>query len=316
MTKPIDLKSYIRNNRLEHGLTQEQLAYALADYSDELSDIDALTISRWELGKVEPSLNRLNSIIYYFGDQPHQILGDAGLQLRNLPSSRWLDKKLHEKVKIKHFIGSHPYLPKRIEKLDRFEKNSDFARESVYLVQAYIENVSHGLSSWQSGKLLALQAHASSQAYYFAYHGLLACHCLFVTLPLNVYSKICEGELEENQIDDDLLVQTDQASVCYIISIYSGRTDTLEQMLCLPINYLVQHPLVERISLRVYRDISSIWMNLLPYTVIRYGPICSNEGEGFRFQGKRYSYLLIEFERNTLLSSPTVINMLRNQSAE
>ena len=70
--KPAEIKKF----RMEHGMTQEDLAHKLM--------VDVTTVQRWETGKAEPGLRALQQLINFFLKRPSQWhpLLDALLGLR------------------------------------------------------------------------------------------------------------------------------------------------------------------------------------------------------------------------------------------
>ncbi|MDO6763805.1 helix-turn-helix domain-containing protein [Agarivorans sp. 1_MG-2023] len=308
-----NIADYIQQKRKQIDLTQEQLCQELSVFSPEFNDLDSLAISRWERGKVEPSLNRQVEIISYFGDQAYQIFTGKHFSSKNLPSMDAMNKLLEARTRFKHYMGAHPYLPKNQANYQRICPPDELADRSCNHLSHYIDNLTAGLEQWDSQWLQSLQNTSGGLVSYYFYLGQLGGHSYALKVKPVIFDQLLNGDMSETELRPDMLASRKEPGYLYIFSIYTGRVQA--------INYIYEHifativddPSILHIGLRVRRDIAHIQLDNIPHYVTALGPVSDNTSVGIKYQGKRYQYICCQIERQALINAPIFLNILRNE---
>ncbi len=73
---------FIKNRRLQEGLTQQEFALRLSEASPKLHGVDNVTLSRWEKDQITPTLRRMVQILDALGEGVMARLLKAKLPMR------------------------------------------------------------------------------------------------------------------------------------------------------------------------------------------------------------------------------------------
>ncbi|MGY5452201.1 helix-turn-helix transcriptional regulator [Agarivorans sp. MS3-6] len=312
MTNYKNISDYIQQQRKKADLTQEQLCQVLTAFSPEFGDLDPLAVSRWERGKVEPSLNRQLEIIRYFGDEPYQIITAAEFHSKNLPSIDAMNKLLVARAKFKHYLGAHPYLPQQDLRYQQVCPPDELADRSCQHLSHYIANLSFGCEQWDPQYLQQLQNTESSLVSYYFYFGQLAGHSYALRVKPKYFEQLLHCEIDETDVKPEMLALPSEPAGLYIYSVYAGRIQAINQIYQHLFKAIANDPSLAQFGMRVRRDIAHVMLESIPHTLEALGPPSDNIELGIKHQGKRYQFISCRIERLALLNSPVLLNILRD----
>ncbi|BEU02045.1 hypothetical protein OAG1_08450 [Agarivorans sp. OAG1] len=306
------IADYLQQKRNQANLTQEQLCQVLAAFSPEFSELDALAVSRWERGKVEPSLNRQLEIIRYFGDEAYKIFTSSSFSSKNLPSNQAMNKVLEARAKFKHYLGAHPYLPQSEENFEQITPPHPLTQYSAQHLSNYIDNLTFGYEQWDSAWLETLQNHPAAEVSYYFYLGQLAGHCFALKIKQPYFEKLLDKSLDETDICEEMLASNNEPASLYIYSIYTGRVNAITQVYENLFKAFIMNKSLSYIGIRIRRDIAFVMLENVPHSIESIGPPSDNRNVGIKHRGKRYQYVTCRIERQALFNSPVFLNILRS----
>ncbi len=308
-----NIAEYLVKQRKISGLSQEELADNLRAHSEEFSELDSLTVSRWERGKVSPSLRRQVELILFFGGQPHLLLGDPGFSIKNLQGISRFQRLLLERGKVKTLIGAHPYLPHLDFEFDRVILDGELAQQSAVHLVSYQNNVSWGEDHWAVEQVKRLQSFPSSLMVYYFYEGIIAGHLVAIKLQPRYFEQLMSGDILDEDISTCMLADKDEAGCLFVISAYHGGGHISEDIYCQLFQHVGEDEHILSFGLKVRTDLGVKLLNFINHSVIGYGTEVNDAKAGVKLGNKRVSYILGFVARNDLLSCTTLLNLYRGK---
>lgn len=308
----VDIADYICQRRSEAGLSQEGLAVALINYAPIFTELDPLTISRWERGKVSPNLRRQVAIMEFFNDKPHQLLCDPDFNLKQLPSLDAFNKFVDQQLNYNHVMGAHPYISTDDIRFDRLCKKADEAPKMYELIANYHTNLSRGRENWTPDFIAKLAKARSTQVIFYMVGGLLAGHIIMLKISDETLDRLLTGTLDDSQLKASDLLDVDQTGSLYLLTTYLGGRHVSDDFIAQLLLTLAEDPKNQRLGLKARSDIGIKLMELLAGDVVQVGEELTERLDGAKYQGKRHRFVSFQLERQALLASPLFLNLIRN----
>ena len=307
------IQEYLAQRRAVLGASQEEFADRLADFHDEFTGIDAQTVSRWELGKVSPSLSRQVQLIRFFGDEPSQLLSDRHFEIRQLPSLKSFDKHLQKELEFHHIHAAHPYVDSEVS----FKKIRFIPKEvELYCQQmvAYLKNVSRGVEVWQAQQLMALVQQESCYRVFYLAENLLFGHLIALRLRPEVADELLQYRMHESELLPEHCVRVGEEHVLYFLTGYSGTRNVVADSFLELSQAVAENPLCLRLGLKMRTDFGIKNIALINAAKVCRGPVCEGRKQGVKDGGKRYESISYQISRDEVLASPLFLNLLRPQN--
>ncbi|WP_299790735.1 helix-turn-helix transcriptional regulator [uncultured Shewanella sp.] len=308
------IDDYLINRRTQRGLSQEGLALELQAYGELFADIDSLAISRWERGKVSPNIRRQIALMEYFADEPHLLLSNPEFELKQLPSISAFQKMLDQQTSYNHVMGAHPYISSDNFSFDKVNKHADNAAQMIRWVTHYHSNLTRQRECWQPGFITELVEHPSTEVTFYQVDGVLIGHIIMVRVSPETLNSLLTGQMEDTELTPAYLVDSKQAASSYILSAYLGGRHIAEDYLTHLLLSLIENPLTLGLGYRARSDIGIKLMDFLTGVQIATGERLTDRLDGARYNGKRYAYVSFSLQRQDLLASPLLLNLMRNST--
>ncbi|NRB37142.1 MAG: helix-turn-helix transcriptional regulator [Pseudomonadales bacterium] len=305
-----DIQDYMCRRRDERDLLQEQLADALIAFNDEFKDIDAQAISRWERGKISPSIQRQVLMMQFFGDEPQHILADKNFnigQLRNLDS---FEKLLNQNMEFSHVLGAHPYVDRRAD----FEKVDISKQKSLHYatqIACFQDNLSRQRDHWDGQWLADILAFDSTTAIMYEVNGLLSGHLILLRVKPEYLEALLHYRLDEMNLNSEHLASVDAPGFLYSLSLYSGTKEIHIDINAMVLSIIAEDNQLECIAARARSDVGVKTLELLGADYICAGEELKGKKEGVKLNGRRYKNLSYKISREKILASSLSINLSR-----
>ncbi|ABV35320.1 hypothetical protein Ssed_0709 [Shewanella sediminis HAW-EB3] len=308
------IDDYLLKRRSQRGLSQEGLALELQSYSELFTDIDSLAISRWERGKVSPNIRRQITLMEYFADEPHLLLSNPEFELKQLPSISAFQKMLDQQTSYNHVMGAHPYISSDNISFDKINKHADNAAQMIRWITHYHSNLTRQRENWNPTFITPLVEHASTDVTFYQVDGVLIGHIILLRVSPQTLNSLLTGQLGDSELTPAHLIDSDQAASTYMLSAYLGGRHIAEDYLTHLLLSLIENPLTLALGYRARSDIGIKLMDFLTGVRVATGEPLSDRLDGARYNGKRYTYVSFSIQREELLSSPLMLNLMRNSN--
>lgn len=308
------IDEYLLKRRSQRGLSQEGLALELQSYSELFSDIDSLAISRWERGKVSPNIRRQIALMEFFSDEAHLLLSNPDFELKQLPSMSAFQRMLDQQTSYNHVMGAHPYIPSDNINFDKINKHADNAGQMIRWICHYHSNLTRQRENLDPAFITPLVEHASTEVTFYQVDGVLIGHIILLRVSPHTLSLLLTGQLGDCELTPAHLIDSDQAASTYILSAYLGGRHIAEDYLTHLLLSLIENPLTQALGYRARSDIGIKLMDFLTGVRVATGEPLTDRLDGARYNGKRYTYVSFSIQRENLLSSPLLLNLMRNSS--
>ncbi|WP_144213426.1 helix-turn-helix domain-containing protein [Shewanella donghaensis] len=307
-----DIAEYIVTRRSESGDSQESLAIKLAAYDVLFENLDSLTISRWERGKISPNLIRQVSLIEFFNDQPQQLLCDAAFELKQLPSINSFLKMMGQQLNYNHVMGAHPYISQDTISFDKLSKNADEAESMYGWIANYHTNLTKGREIWSKCFIKSLAQADSTDVSFYLVDGLLAGHIFIIKVSEPTFDALSKNQLNDQQLTPEHLIPADEPGCLYMLSTYLGGKHVTEDFLSQLLVTLAETKNNIAFGYKARSDIGVKLMDFLSGEVVHVGEALQEKMEGAKYQGKRRSYVSFKLRRQSLISSSLFLNLTRS----
>ena len=310
-----NIQHFLLENRNKMHLSQEEIANQLADFNAQFSDIDAQTISRWELGKVSPSLYRQVMLMQYFQVDAHQLLANKHFDLPLLPSIKGFEKHLAAGLEFKHIFAAHPY----IDATDDFVSLTHIPDNISALCQqisAYTKNISQAELTLEPDYLQALITHPSSAHIFYMANELLLGHLIALRLRPEFAHDLACDIIKDYDIKLQHLADEGAPHVLYFLSSYSGTRTSVKKLIVELFALAAKNALCEKILMKTRTDFGVKLITLFESERIHRGAVCEGKKQGVKEGNKRYSHISYSVTREHILASPVYLNLARNQEPE
>lgn len=216
--------SYLKRRRRDNGLTQDRLALALSCHSTTLGGIDSVTISRWERGTTEPTLERQRHVIHFFQDDADQVLPFRSARPNLLSPEQsvgYLIRHYLNSPKLGSKVGTFPEKENRKYEVCHLS-GSDVDDPFIELILDYDHSifeaglpVSHELLHGWIGHSNVLSVVSTKFSHYFG-------HLIALPLAEDIYWRLIHGEMEEAEIRNSDIVPPEEPHGLYIYSLYGA----------------------------------------------------------------------------------------------
>ncbi|WP_153913628.1 helix-turn-helix domain-containing protein [Shewanella sp. TC10] len=309
-----DIADYIVTRRSEAGFSQESLALKLAAYNTLFENLDSLTISRWERGKVSPNIVRQVSLMEFFNDQPQQLLCDAAFELKQLPSIDSFFKMIDQQLNYNHLMGAHPYISQDTISFDKLTKNADEAENMYGWIANYHTNLTKGREVWSKDFIKSLANVDSTEVTFYLVNGLLAGHIFIIKVSEATFDALSTNQLTDQQLTHEHLIQAHEPGCLYMLSTYLGGKHVTEDFLSHLLLTLAETENNIAFGYKARSDIGVKLMDFLSGEVVDLGDTLQEKMDGAKYQGKRRSYVSFKLSRQSLISSSLFLNLTRNCS--
>ncbi len=306
-----DIADYLRQRRSAAKLSQDALAEALAATNEAFDGVDGLAISRWERGKVSPSLLRLIGLMRFFDDEPHLLLSNRHFDLRQLPSLSAFHKWTRQNLVFNHVMGGHPYVDDRAGAFDVVDPGSEYFSRHIELASIYIANLTRGRERWPVERLAALAGAGSSHSRFFVAGRQVLGHLILLRISEDLQRALLNGERDELSLEPADLLPPEQPAALYALSAYFGSRAICEDGMTQAFRLLAEDPGALSLGLKVRANFGVKLMELAAGELVARGPLLESFRDGARYQGKYYEYLSYSLSSDLLLSNPTFLGLAR-----
>ena len=306
-----DVAHYLTEQRERKSLSQELLAEKLASYSKIFEGIDGLTISRWERAAVSPNIERQVTLMEFFGDEPHLLLGNANYQLKQLPSLGAFHKWMQQNLLYNHVMGGHPYATDDEKNFDKNGADHEQFPLWISLVCRYNENLTRGRESWCKDHLQALATANASHTIFYCINEQLLGHVILVKVGDKTLELLLKGNMKDTELQPDQLVDTQSPGNLYVYSAYFGTRYICEDGLTHALQTFMESDNSAAMGVKARANFGVKLMELLLGEVIGKGEAITGHRDGARYNGKYLEHVAYLLRRKDLLSNPTILNLIR-----
>ena len=310
-----DIQEYLSIRRAEKGLSQEQMVGALFDFHAEFSNIDSQTISRWELGKISPSIPRQVLLMQFFKDEPHTLLADSGFAIRQLPTLAAFERLLDSNMEFSHVLGAHPYADKSLE-VEKYPVSAEGSESFAKRVAGYQVNLSRGRDVWDIDQLMPLIQFPSTMADYYKIGEVWAGHSLVLRLKPQILDAVLTFEIADHELTIEHLAQSDEDGDIYSLSGYSGTREIQADMNAYVLTAAAQEKQQCWVGIKARTDFGLRLLELVGAERVAVGQRLSGKKEGLKYHGHRYDCIGFKLSRDALLSNSLYINLARTYNLE
>lgn len=307
------IDEYLFQKRTQQELSQEGLALALQQFDPLFAELDSLTISRWERGRVSPNIRRQVALMEFFGDEPHLLLANPDFELKQLPSMSAFQQMLAQQTNYNHLMGAHPYIPQDELNFEKLNKRSDNLLQKLRWVCNAHNNLTRQRESWDAEFLAQLVLFPSTEVIFYQIDDILMGHSLYIRIDEDTLSALLSGKMQETQLSTDDLIEKDKPACLYMLSAYIGGRHMAEDSLLHMLFTLLENPLNLSLGYKARSDIGIKLMDFLSGKRVGQGEVLRERLDGAKYRGKRYSYISFNLPRADLLASPLMLNVMRNQ---
>ena len=304
---------YLGQQRERRSLSQEVLAEQLAAYSSIFDGLDGLAISRWERGVVSPSIERQVTLMEFFGDDPHLLLGNANYELKQLPSLGTFHKWMRQNLLYNHVMGGHPYSTDDEADFDKSGPDHEHFPLWLGLVSRYNENLTRGRESWNVDHLRALTQAPSSHGIFYCAHQQLLGHVILVKVDDATLDALLTGHMTETELQPDQLVHSESPGNLYVYSAYFGTRNICEDGLTHALQILMETYKSTALGVKARANFGVKLMDLLLGDIVAKGEVITGHRDGARYNGKYLEYVSYRLARKDLLTNPTMLNLIRQR---
>lgn len=308
------IDEYLLQKRTQQNLSQESLAIALQEFSSQFSELDSLTISRWERGRVSPNIRRQVALMEFFGDEPHLLLSNPDFELKQLPSMSAFQQMLAQQTNYNHLMGAHPYIPQDTLNFERLNKHCDNLAQKLTWVCHYHNNLTRQREPWTAEFLSQLISSPSTEVLFYQIDDVLMGHSIYVRVSEETLSALLTAKIQETELTTQDLVAKDKPACLFMLTAYIGGRQVAEDYLLYLVFTLVENPLNLSLGYKARSDIGIKLMDFLSGERCGQGEQLKDRLDGAKYLGKRYSYISFNLQRAELLASPLMLNVMRRNS--
>ncbi|NRB42725.1 MAG: hypothetical protein HRU20_30355 [Pseudomonadales bacterium] len=309
-----NIDGYIHQRRIKIQLTQLSLSVALNNFHQAFADIDAQAISRWESGKVTPSLLRQVLLIEFFGDNAYQILCDPNFKINRLATLSSYEKLLDKNLDLPHIQGSHPYIDKNqpFTKILTTEQHWDFLARMIVNFQS---NIGRNDEIWDIAVIRDLLAFESSYSVMYYYDDIFAGHAVMFRVKPDAFKALMNYELGDNQLSVEHLAKNDDTACLFSLNGYGGSRAIIVDSTASFFSMAAEDASVVYTGYKSRIDVSVKALELLDADFIAHGEKIAEGKQGVKFRGHRYDSICYQLTKEKLLSSPIMLNLSRQKNA-
>ncbi|NOH80203.1 helix-turn-helix transcriptional regulator [Vibrio sp. RE86] len=306
-----NISHYILTRRNERKFVQEELADKLIDFNAEFHGIDGQIISRWERGKVSPSLFRQVLIIEFFGDNPYTLLSDQSFEVAALRTLATYEKLLKSNFTQPLKMGLHPYLNRG----KSFLKKEVSSEEKVGLSKVIAEHIRYVSADnvlWESDNLLLLMRSPSTLVLKYMVDDVLAGHLILLRIKRDYLGPLLRYELPEPLLKPMHLAEEGDPASLYLLSLYSGTEEIHININTQIFSDIVSDVSIDAIGVQLQHDLGLKTMEIANGDFVATGkPLPKGSKVGVRYQGRKYESVGYQISREKLLASSLAINLSR-----
>ena len=221
---------YIRSIRQQSGLTQAAFSQALSAYSEEFTDLDSNTISRWERGTHVPVLSRQNLCIEFSGDDPDKLMPFISPQAASdsLEKVRNRVRRILSEQRFDAIVGGLPGQTRDMNITEYCLQEED----GSYL--EFIEDLDRSVletsSPFTAQHIRKWLERSGSQLLVERKHGQITSHLLLLRLKPESYSSMMNQERFESSLGPEDLAADGETFCFYILSFYSQSQESAADM--------------------------------------------------------------------------------------
>ncbi|NRB36926.1 MAG: helix-turn-helix transcriptional regulator [Pseudomonadales bacterium] len=310
-----NIHQYIGVKRETSQLLQQDLANALILFNSEFEGIDGQTISRWEGGKVSPSIQRQVLLIEYFGDDAFTILSDQGFQIKQLTTLCSFEKMLDQTLEFPHVLGSHPYADKRLN----YERQAVSAENVQMLAGAIVSfqsNLSRRRDIWDKEKIAELLCHASTYAVLYQVKAVLAGHSVVLRIKPAYLDAILAGQLADKDIGIEHLADVGEAGDIFPLSLYGGSREITVDINSRLLAIAAEDTTITALGVKARSEVGIRMLDMMDADCVAFGNVLTAKKEGVKYNGRRYESISYKLSRQKLLASSLTINLSRKLSSD
>jgi len=256
-----NFSNYLKNKREAKGITQEELAEQLSSQSSLLAGIDSVTISRWERGRINPSIRRQVEIMVYFGDSPYNLVKTQGFDFTNIKTIKQLSSLIDKEMSYDHFMGAHPYLDKRTDYFDKICQNPKTSKHWSTLIKNYQVNLLGESNDWNIERIHELQQHPTTVTVYYVVEGILGGHLVQCKIKPEYFDDFITGDIRPSQLDKSMLTDYGETGNYALFSSYAGSKDIFLDLLSHISMVLTRDDNYELIAIRPKSDFDRELLN-------------------------------------------------------
>ncbi|NRB37077.1 MAG: helix-turn-helix transcriptional regulator [Pseudomonadales bacterium] len=307
-----NIQQYLLNKRMQAALSQEEMANQLAAFDADFSEVDAQTISRWELGKVSPSIHRQVLLMRFFHSDAHQLLTRVDFELPLLSSLKGYEKHLSAELEYKHIFAAHPYIDAEAE----FKIITDVPENIGALsrqIAAYLKNITRAELIVPVDYLQGLIEHSQAARIFYIAEDLLLGHVIALRLKPEFAKKIAFNNIPDDQIPLDAFAHEAEPYVLYLYSGYSGTRDGVENMFFQLAQLAAQDVCCDKLLMKIRTDFGMKLISLFDAQRVQRGQVCEGKKQGVKDGNRRYSNITYSVAREAILANPVYLNLARNQ---
>ncbi|WP_394204454.1 helix-turn-helix domain-containing protein [Shewanella waksmanii] len=306
------IDEYLFQKRVERELSQEGLVQVLQQYSPLFNEIDVLTISRWERGKVSPNIRRQVALMSFFGDEPHLLLTQPDFHLKQLPSLNAFQQMLDKQMTTNHQMGAHPYIPHDEMLFEKTFKQVDNLPQRLRWICHYHRNLTRQREMWSESWLAKIVAHASTEILFYQHDDILLGHAIYIRVTESTMMALLRGEIIESDLDVNDLVAKHDEGWLFLLTSYIGGRFVAEDYLMWLMFTLLENPLNKALGYKARSDFGIKLADFLNSDKVAHGQLLNETVEGAKYLGKRYSYVAFLLDRQAALSTPVMLKMMRD----
>lgn len=307
---------YLVLQRERRSLSQEVLAEKLAAYSIVFDGIDGMAISRWERAVVSPSIERQVTLMEFFGDQPHLILGNANYELKHLPSLGVFHNWMRKNLLYNHVMGGHPYSTDDEANFDKSGSDHEQCPLWLRLVCRYNENLTRGRESWCEAHLQAMVSAPSSHSIFYSVDQQLLGHVILVKVDDETLDALLKGHMTEAELQPEQLLKNESPGNLYVYSTYFGTRNICEDGLTHALQILMESHTCNAMGVKARANFGVKLMDLLLGEAVGKGDAITGHRDGARCNGKYLEHVSYLLRREDLLTNPTILNLIRQQRGQ
>lgn len=306
-----NVAEYLLARRSEMKLSQEAMADLLADRCKGFEGVDGLALSRWERGVVSPSIERQIRLMQFFGDEPHLLLGNREFEVKQLPSLDSFHKWMGQHLQYNHVMGGHPYVDGGDGDFEKCGPAHDDFSSWAQLVCRYTGSLTQGREKWSVEMITRLTATESSDAVFYTCIRQLIGHLLLIRVNDQCLSALLKGEVMEHELRSaDLCDESMQANL-FVLSAYVGNREICMDVVTHMFSALLENPANRSLAFKARANFGVKLMDVVGGEVVAKGPIIGGPRDGARYNGKYYEHVSYQLGREALISSPTLLSILR-----
>ncbi len=235
--------SYLKKRRKESGLTQDRLAMALSCYSQVLSGIDSVTISRWERATTEPTGERQRQVISYFDDDAEKIFpfrSSRSQVMTPTQSLEYLTRHYLNSPKLGHKVGTFPEVRGSQYRLENLTGDAEH-QKFLDMILEYDNAIYDSMVPVDKSRMTGWLGRCNRMSMAVCKHGHYFGHVIALPLKEEVFWQLIHARREEASIGLDDIVSPHEPHCLYIYSLYGSSRMAAGRLIMEIISYLGRH---------------------------------------------------------------------------